>query len=142
MEIKFKRLHKDAKSPTYGTEDSAAVDLYAVEDVTIRYGDIKIIRSGWAMEIPKGYYVEVYNRSGLASKKQLVIISSRIIDSDYRGELFSHIKNIGNISVVNIRKGDRYAQMMLKKKINIEFEEVDKLSETSRGIYGFGSTGE
>ena len=140
VEIKLKRLHKDAKIPTYGTEDSACVDLYAIEDYTFHPGGLKRIHSGWSCEIPKGYYVEVYNRSGMASKKQLVIVSSRVIDADYRGEIFTPIKNIGD-TVQIINKGDRFAQMLLKKRIYMVFEEVAELTPTNRGSGGFGSTG-
>ena len=140
MNIKLKKLHKDAIIPTYGTEDSACVDLHAVEDVGIHRGEMKWIRSGLAVEIPAGYYIEVYNRSGNAAKRQLVITSSRVIDADYRGEIFAPIKNIGD-SAQSIRKGDRFAQMMIKKVIKMKFIEVDELTNTGREAGGFGSTG-
>lgn len=140
MIIKVKKLHKDAQIPVYGTADSACVDLYAIEDVVIRPGDIIHIRSGLAVEIPSGYYIEMYNRSGNASQRELVIISSRVIDADYRGEIFAPIKNIGH-NLQSIRKGDRFAQIMLKRKVLMFFEEVDELTNTERGAGGFGSTG-
>jgi dUTP pyrophosphatase len=140
MKIKLKKLHIDAKIPTYATDEAAAVDLYAVENVIIRPGHIKWVRSGLAVEMPSGYYMEAYNRSGNAAKRQLVIISSRVIDADYRGEIFAPIKNIGR-DVQSIYKGDRFAQMILKKRIYTTFEEVDDLSDTERSDGGFGSTG-
>jgi len=140
MKIKFKKLHKDAKMPTYSTADAACVDLYAVEDYLFHPGDLKFVRSGIATEIPSGHYVKLYNRSGNAAKRQLVIVSSKVIDPDYRGEIFFPIKNIGQDTQV-IKKGDRFAQMMLKKVIKMEFEEVDELSDTERGDGGFGHTG-
>ncbi len=140
MEIKLKKLHKDAIVPVYGTEDSACVDLHAIEDVIIRPGELFRLRSGLAVEIPRGYYIEMYNRSGNAANRQLVIVSSCVIDSDYRGEIFAPIKNIGDI-IRNIRKGDRFAQMMLKKVIKMKFIEVDELTNTERGAGGFGHTG-
>jgi dUTP pyrophosphatase len=140
MKIKLKRLNKDAKIPTHAHTWDAGLDLYSVEDVVLRPGEIKRIRSGWAFEIPEGYYVEIYNRSGLSSKNQVVIISSRIIDSPYRGEIFVPMKNIGD-QIVSIMKNTKYAQIILKKRIDVTFEEVDELSETDRGSGGFGSTG-
>ncbi len=140
MKIKIKKLHKDAVMPTYGTEHSACVDLYVVEDITFRPGELKWVHSGLAVEIPMGYYIEVFNRSSMAGKKQLIITSSRVIDSDYRGEIFAPIKNIG-VTMQLIRKGDRFAQMMIKKVIKMNFIEVDELNETDRGAGGFGSTG-
>ena len=144
MKIKLKRLHKDAIIPTYGTKYAAAVDLYAVEDYSVKVGKVIWLRTGIAIEIPEGYYVEIYNRSGLAAKREIIIVSSRVIDSDYRGEVMVPVKCIADIPkgwFASIEKGDRIAQMILKKKINVEFEEVEELSETDRGSGGFGSTG-
>ena len=144
MEIKLKRLHEDAIIPTYGTESSAAMDLYAVEDYNIKPGKVVWLRTGIAIEVPGGYYAEVYNRSGMAAKREVIIVSSRVIDSDYRGEIVVPVKLIADVPEffgVPIKKGDRIAQMMVKKSIHISFEEVDKLSETDRGSGGFGSTG-
>lgn len=142
MKIKLKRLHKDAIIPTYGTEASACLDLYAVEDVTFRSGDTKRIRSGWAFEIPEMYYVEIMPRSGLAIKNDLIMPNSPgIVDSDYRGEIFVYMKFLKENWQFNIRNGDRFAQMQIKKSILVDFEEVEELSETARGGGGFGSTG-
>jgi len=146
MEIKLKRMHKDAKIPTYGSEEAACLDLYAVEDVTFRIGVSRYVRSGWAMEIPKGYYVEIRPRSGLATKHDIIIPNSPCtIDSDYRGEIITCMKCIKDLNDpfwrFYIKKGDRYAQMMLKKYIYTDFEEVDELTNTKRGTGGFGSTG-
>jgi dUTP pyrophosphatase len=140
-DIKLKKLHKDAIVPTYGTKDSACVDLYAVEDVTIRPGELKKLRSGLAVEMPRGHYIEMYNRSSMAGKRQLLIVSSCVIDEDYRGEIYAPIKNIGD-GIQFIRKGDRFAQMMIKKTIKMNFIEVDELKNTERGAGGFGSTGQ
>lgn len=142
MKIKLKKLSKNAKIPTYGTKDSAAVDLYAVEDVTWYPGDVKFVRSGWILEIPEGYYCDIRPRSGLACRQQMIILNSPCtIDSDYRGELFTYMKNLGD-TITTIKKGDRYAQMLLQKKIDIEFEEIEELTETDRGDGGFGHTGQ
>jgi len=139
MKVKIKRLHKDAKIPTYGTKYSAGADLYAIEDVSFRTGDLKLIRTGWVMEVQPGYYIEIYNRGSLSAKRELIIVSSRIIDADYRGEVFVPIKNIGtNLQI--IKKGDRVTQMIVKRYEKIEFEEVNELTETERGSGGFGST--
>jgi len=145
MKVRIKKLHKDAKIPTYATDGSAAVDLYAIEDYTFRFKEfVKFVRSGISIEMPKGYYAEIYNRSGLASNKELIILSSRVIDNDYRGEIMLPMKLIANIPdgwVTVIKKGDRIAQMIIKKYEKIEFEEVNELSETDRGDGGFGSSG-
>jgi len=147
MEVKIKRLHKDAIIPIYATDGSSAVDLYAIEDYMVKALSseaVKFIRTGISIEMPKGYYAEIYNRSGLASKKELIIISSRIIDNDYRGEILIPMKLIASSPDyygVVIKKGDRVAQMIVKKYEKIEFKEVNELSETDRNDGGFGSTG-
>ena len=141
MKILVKKLHKDAKIPTYATEGSVGMDLYAIEDYTIRPGQKCIIRSGLAFKIPEGFYVEIFSRSGLATKKQLIVLNSvGIIDSDYTGEILTAVKNLSD-EVIKINKGDRYAQLILKQKIYTTFEEVDELPITARGDGGFGSTG-
>ena len=147
MKVKIKKLHKGVIIPTYATDGSVAVDLYAIEDYMIKAVSdepVKFIRTGTSIEMPKGYYAEIYNRSGLSSNKELIIISSRIIDNDYRGEIIIPMKLIASLPPhwgVVIKKGDRVAQMIVKKYEKIEFEEVDELSETDRGSDGFGSSG-
>jgi len=144
MKVKLKRLHKDAIIPTYGTEESAGADLYAIEDVTFRSGNLKLVRTGWIMEVQPGYYIEIYNRGSMSAKRQLVIVSSRVVDSDYRGEVFVPIKFIADVAKgfpTTINKGDRIAQIIVKKYEKANFEEVNELSDTDRGDGGFGSTG-
>ena len=141
MEIKRKRLNENAIVPTYGTDRSAYVDLYAIENVLLRTKDVKVIRSGWAFEIPEGYYIDVLPRSGLACKKGIISLNSvGIIDSDYRGAVLTTMRNVSDEPVL-ISKGDRYAQIAVKKSIYITFKEVDELTPTDRGSGGFGSTG-
>jgi dUTP pyrophosphatase len=139
--MKLKRLHKDAIIPTYGTEGSSCADLYAIEDIMFKPNDAKIVRCGWAMEPPYGYVIHVFPRSGWACKKQIILLNSvGVIDWDYRGEVYSYMKNIGTETVV-IRKGDRYAQMSIERIEHLTFEEVIELTPTHRGSNGFGSTG-
>jgi dUTP pyrophosphatase len=142
MKIKLKRLSKRAKVPTYGTKSAGALDLYAVEDVTFHTDDVKAVRSGWIFEIPEGYYVEIMPRSGLSIKNEFIMFNSPgVVDSDYRGEVYVYFKFIKKDRVFSIERGERFAQMILKKKIDVEFEEVEELNKTDRGVGGFGSTG-
>jgi len=140
INIKLKRLHKDAKIPTYGTKYSAGADLYAVEDVNLHPDELKLVHTGWMMEVQPGCYIEIYNRGSMSAKRELVIVSSRVVDADYRGEVFVPIKNIGT-NLQLIKKGDRIAQMMVKDVLEINFEEVNELNKTDRDDGGFGSTG-
>jgi dUTP pyrophosphatase len=145
VNIKIKKLHKDARIPIYATDGSAAVDIYAIEDYVIKASDgVRWIRTGIAIEMPKGYYAGMYNRSGLAAKKELIIVSSKVIDNDYRGEITVPMKLIARLPEswgLAIKKGDRIAQMIVRKYEKVEFEEVDELTKTERGSGGFSSTG-
>ena len=142
INIKVKKLHSSAVLPTFAHDTDACMDLYAVEDVMFRPGEVKFLRSGLAFEIPRGYYIEVRPRSGLASKRQIIILNSpATIDADYRGEVKVFMKSLNGIDHVLISKGDRFAQMTLKRRLDFEFVEVDELSETERGEGGFGSSG-
>jgi len=71
----------------------------------------------------------------------IILNSPGTIDSDYRGEIITYMKNVGN-AIVTVRRGDRYAQMLVQKKIDLEFEEVDELDDTERGDGAFGHTGQ
>jgi len=141
MNIKIKKLDESAVIPTYGSEGAACLDLYAVKDLDIRPNEVACVHSGLSIAIPTGYEVRVMPRSGLACKKQLIILNSPgVIDSDYRGEICVYMKNISD-DIVTIQSGDRYAQMSLRKSIYVTFEVVDDLDDTVRGDGGFGSTG-
>jgi len=85
--------------------------------------------------------MQIRSRSGLACKQELIILNQPVtIDCDYRGEVLTCIKNIGNKTVL-LKKADRFAQACLKKVYNVEFEEVSDLTKTGRNNGGFGSTG-
>jgi len=142
MKVKIKKLHQNAVIPTFAYTGDACMDLYAVESVFFKPGDIRFIRSGLAFGIPDGYYIEVRPRSGLSKNSQLIILNSpATIDFGYRGEVVVFMKSLNSDRSVVIKEGDRFAQILLKKKIEFEFEEVDELSETERGSGGFGSSG-
>ena len=137
--LKVKRLHPDAVLPTRGTPGSAGLDLYAIGDVRIGPEDIIMIRTGLAFEIPAGYFGMLVTRSSLGRDGVRVAACTNIIDSDYRQEVLVYMRNDG-IYPKPIRKGDRYAQIILVPVLMAEVVEADELSETSR-TGGFGSTG-
>lgn len=141
--MKIKKLNENAVIPTYGTEYSAGADLYACtnEDITINPGETKLIKTGIAMEIPVGYAGFIYARSGLASKKGLAPANKvGVIDADYRGEVMVALYNQSN-EPQTITSKERVAQLVIAPFLKVEFEEVDELTETVRGVGGFGSTG-
>lgn len=141
--IRIKKLDERASVPTFGSKYSAGADLYALVDdsIVINPGDTKLIRTGLAMEIPEGYAGFIYARSGLASKKGLAPANKvGVVDADYRGEVMVALHNHGVESQV-IENGERIAQIVIAPFYKPEFEIVEELEDTDRGIGGFGSTG-
>ena len=141
--IPVKRLKPNAILPTYGSTEAAGADLYAClsEPVTIAPGQTMFIPTGIAMEIPRGYAGLAYARSGLACKQDLAPANKvGVIDSDYRGEFMIALHNHGR-EVRTVSHGDRIAQLVITPVYTPGFYEVEILSDTSRGVGGFGSTG-
>lgn len=142
MKVKIKKLYPDAVIPEYHSEGAAGADIYAYlkEDVLLRKGEVCIIPTGIAVEIPYGWEIQIRPRSGLASRGIILPNSPGTIDSDYRGEIKVILMNLGDESFL-IRHHDRIAQMILTKVERINFIEVGELSASKRGEGGFGSTG-
>lgn len=142
MEIKIKKLNKEATIPTCATNGSAGYDLYSLnEKVTIESNESYLFDTGIAIEIPKGYVGLIFARSGLATKLGLAPSTKvSVIDSDYRGDirisLFNHSK-----SAVFLEEKTRIAQLVIVPYLSCDFVEVEELEETERGTNGFGSTG-
>jgi len=139
--IKIKKLNEDAIIPKYQTAGAAGFDLHSVEEVTITPGNQKMICIGIAVEIPLNTELQIRPRSGLAASNMLSITNSPgTIDSDYRGELKVILIN-HDIKSFQVMKGDRIAQAVLSPVIQGDIIEVEELSETVRGVGGYGSTG-
>ena len=139
VSIGFKRLNTGAQIPTRATSGSAGYDCYLPETVNpIDAGQIRIVKLGFALEIPEGYCVRLVARSGLASKGLLIANAPALIDSDYKGEVGVILWSVCGIFPLN--KGDRICQMTIEKVPESEFVVVDELSESER-TGGFGSTG-
>ena len=143
MNIDFKRLTSNAKTPTYGSEFAAGADLYSAENqvVIVNPGKTVFIHTGIAVAIPEGYVGLVYARSGIACKRGLAPANKvGVIDSDYRGEIMVALHNHGN-TAQKIEPGERIAQIIISPYITASFRERDELDGTERGDGGFGSTG-
>lgn len=141
--VRIKKIHPQAVIPTYGSPFSAGADLYAcVEgEVTIAPGETVMIPTGLSVEIPENHAGLIYARSGLASKKGLAPANKvGVIDSDYRGELIVALHNHSS-SAQTVATGERVAQLVITPVVTGNFVEVETLGETSRGVGGFGSTG-
>jgi len=142
IRVYFNRLHADAKIPEYGSFDAAGCDLYAVEDVDLEPGDIEVIHCGFSMEFPKEIEAQIRPRSGMAIKEGLTVVNSPgTVDADYRGEIMVGMINVSK-TTKTVRKGDRIAQMVFVPIYRAHFlETTSGLSDTTRGVNGFGSTG-
>ena len=141
MKVKIKKLHPDAIIPKYAKDGDAAMDLFAVSrnpvmgQSQLKYG------TGLAFEIPEGHVGLIYPRSSITKMAIRLANCTGVIDSGYRGEV-SFIFDVPHPNNGEYYKvGDRIGQIMIVPYPKIEFDEVEELSETSRGIGGFGSTG-
>jgi len=140
MIVRLLRVNPNAKLPTKGTIGSAYYDLYAAEGYFLSAGEVKPITTGWNVETPRGWFLDVRPRSGMAMKGITVNNSPGTIDDDFRGELkiilINHSSGAYLISV-----GDRIAQCALMPVVESDFVETVELTETARGRGGYGSTG-
>lgn len=141
--VRVKKLHPNAKLPTYGSAFAAGADLYACldEPVTIGPGETYWVSTGIALEVPVGCAGLVYARSSLGAKRGLAPANKvGVVDSDYRGEvrvvLFNH-----SPEPQTINPGERVAQFVITPVVTPQYVEAEELLDTDRGTGGFGSTG-
>lgn len=148
MQVKIKMLHGGAWLPLYKTDGAACFDLKNADDSgCVRIGSDKdcepshIFGTGLSFEIPEGYVMLVFSRSGHGFDNSARLANCvGVIDSDYRGEL--KIKLTADFGgYLEIDHGDRIAQAMIVPIPRVAFQPVDTLSDTARGAAGFGSTG-
>lgn len=137
MKVKIKKLVDNAVIPKYAKNGDAGMDLTATSK---EYIDAEHVSYGFgiAIEIPKDYVGLVFPRSSCYKQRQIMSNCVGVIDSGYRGEISSVM--IGNAEQ-KYKVGERIAQLIIIPYPNIQFEEVDKLTDTERGRYGYGSTG-
>jgi len=133
----------DIHLPRYMTPHSAGMDIYAAvkKDTVLEKGEIALIPTGFAIAIPEGFEAQIRPRSGLAVKHGIGLINSPgTIDSDYRGEVMIPAINLGT-KKYTLKRGDRIAQMIIKKVYQARIEVVEQLDKTVRNTGGFGHTG-
>ena len=129
--------------PKYETEASAGMDLRAdlLEMVVLKPMERTLIPTGLFMELPIGFEAQIRPRSGLALKHGITILNSPgTIDADYRGEIKILLINFSD-SDFEINHGDRIAQMIIARHEQVNWEEVEILTDTARGAGGYGHTG-
>jgi dUTP pyrophosphatase len=145
--IKLLRIRPDDDAdiplPRYMTPHSAGMDIYAAvkKDIVLEKGEIALIPTGFAMAIPEGFEAQIRPRSGLAVKHGIGLINSPgTIDSDYRGEVMIPAINLGT-KKYTLKRGDRIAQMLIKRVYHAGIDVVEQLDKTVRNTGGFGHTG-
>lgn len=138
--IKVKLLNDDAKIPTKAHESDAGWDLYAAEDVGIPNGMRKTIKTGISFAIPQGYVGLIWPRSGLSVKQGIDVLAG-VVDAGYRGEIMVCLLNTDTHKWVEIKKGDRIAQILFQEVPSFRIYQVAELDETERAEGGFGSSG-
>jgi dUTP pyrophosphatase len=146
ISIKVKKITASAQIPRYahvGAFGDLAADLYASAAATLaaagETGSTLAVPTGIAMEFPSSHGALVEDRSGLAVRG--VTTLAGVIDPGYRGEIKVVMTNLGAVAV-EIKAGDRIAQLRIVQRIEASFEEVEELGEAARGVDGFGSTGQ
>lgn len=128
--------------PTYANPGDAGADLRSAEDVVLQPGERRLVGTGVTLALPEGTVGLVTPRSGLAHRAGLGIVNSPgVIDAGYRGEIKVCLINLDPATPIEIRAGDRVAQLVIVAYVRAEFRAVDALDATVRGAGGYGSTG-
>jgi dUTP pyrophosphatase len=142
VRIEVQRLDPGLPLPAYQRVGDAGLDLYAAEDASIPPGERVVIGTGLAVAIPDGYAGFVTPRSGLAARLGLSIVNTPgVVDSGFRGEIKVALVNHDTVDVIEVRRGDRIAQLLIVAVTAADLVEVDELPASERGAGGHGSTG-
>lgn len=133
------KIDGGAKLPSYAHPGDAGMDLYSSEEVVIKPGEKKLVKTGTYMAIPEKHVGLIWDKSGHAAKNAIHVLAG-VIDAGYRGELGIVLKNLGEEDFT-IEKHMKVAQMLIQPVVSANIEEVNDLDDTARGEGGFGSTG-
>merc|ERR1712122_33912 len=137
--LRYVKMSENAYGPTRGSPDAAGYDLYSAYDYEIQPKGKSLCLTDIQIAVPQGTYGRIAPRSGLAHK-HFIDVGAGVIDYDYRGNVGVILFNFGE-NVFKVNKGDRIAQLICEKISYPKIEECTTLTETDRGVGGFGSTG-
>lgn len=141
-ELQVQRLDQDLPLPRYAQEGDAGLDLLAAESITLAPGERHAIATGIAVAIPEGFAGFVLPRSGRALKEGLSVANAPgLIDSGYRGEIKVIAVNLDPSQAIEVKRGEKVAQLVIQQVASATLREVELLPESARGARGFGSTG-
>ena len=138
MELRVRRIHPEAKLPSYGHKGDAGLDLFSSADYVLQAGEVKAILTGIKVAIPRGHVGLIWDKSGISLRG--VHKLAGVVDAGYRGEVQVVMINLGN-KPYEIKKGMKIAQMLIQPISEVKVVETEDLDETQRGEDGFGSTG-
>jgi dUTP pyrophosphatase len=142
LDIAIVRLDTDLPLPSYAHPGDAGADLRTTVDVTLAPGERALVPTGIGIALPDGYVALVHPRSGLAARHGLSIVNSPgTVDAGYRGEVKVTLINHDPVEAVELRRGDRIAQLVIQRFERARFVEVGQLPDSVRGEGGYGSTG-
>lgn len=139
LTLLMKKLHPDAKLPTYGSDGAIGLDLYALNDGFLVPMERRAVLTGVSAAIPDGWYGRVAPRSGTAIRGGIDVLAG-VIDDDYRGDISVMLINLGD-KPFTYQRHDRVGQLILERADKFKPLEVSALPATARGESGFGSTG-
>lgn len=139
MEIKLQRLSSKAIIPKYAHQGDAGLDLFSQEDHMLEPFERHEFGLGFALELPAGAVSLIWDKSGLAAKHGIHLLGG-VIDSGYRGEYKVIMINLGS-KPYKVEKGDKIGQLLIQPVMHVTIKQTKKLSNSSRGKGGFGSTG-
>ena len=142
LEVQVQRLDTDLPLPSYAHPGDAGADLVTTVDVTLAPGERAMVPTGVAIALPDGFVALVHPRSGLAARHGLSIVNTPgTVDAGYRGEIKVMLINHDPREPIELRRGDRIAQLVIQRFERAEFIDVEALPESTRGSGGYGSTG-
>jgi dUTP pyrophosphatase len=142
VRLEVRVLDPDLPLPAYASMGDAGLDLLAAEDASLEPGERAVVPTGIAVAIPAGHAGFVHARSGRALKEGLALVNAPgLIDSGYRGEIKVIVVNLDPRSPIDIRRGDKVAQLVVQPVVTVDPVSVDELPPSDRGEGGFGSTG-
>jgi dUTP pyrophosphatase len=153
MKIKIFRKNKSVSLPERKSEKAAGLDIYSAEDIEIPSGKVTLVDTGLIIQIPEGFHIKLYLRSGFAVKNNISLVNDTgIIDEDYCGEKdYIKIAVVRHLTgdleadrkLVKIHKGDRIGQILFEKTeiINYSWDEQENAGFAGKSRGGFGSTG-
>ena len=139
MKLQIKKLDPEAIIPRFSQAGDVAMDLFSIEDVTLKPGEKISCRTGIAIKVPEGYAALIWDKSGPSHKFGIKTLGG-VMDSNYIGEYLVGLINLSQEDFA-IKKGQKIAQVLFQKVEIPEIEEVDELSKTNRGEGRHGSTG-